>query len=1220
MSNKAHLKSITLFLGCVLFFIACNKPQVPISHTPDRSKVIVPDTVLVDNPLIVATDTCPPPVKTTLVDVTQNKRGVIQNTHGSGFFTNYTTDAGLALDAVACGMMDNDGNLWFGTNGGGVSRFNGKYFTNFNTLHGLSNNGIREMLQDKSGNIWFGTDGSGIDCYNGSAFINYSDKEGLATNGIWAIEEDNNGDIWFGTNGYGVSCYHKNIPEGQKSRFTNYSKADGLAGDVVFSIYKDKKGNLWFGTDKGLSFCSATSITSGRINIINYSKYKGALNNEILSITEDSKGNLWLGTDAAGIVRYNGHSFVSFYSSVQGLKGQEILCITEDKDGNIWFGTNSQGLYRYDGKKFINYTTAHGLPNNEVVSILLDKADNLWFATNGGGVSRYEGGAFINYTTQHGLSHNIIWSMVGDNKGRLWLGTDGGGLNMYDGNTFVTYLTANDKTDNVVKGLMMGKDGSLWFGTNRQGICWYDGNTVTQYSIKQGLPADNINSMMQDKYGNIWIGTSGGGISRYDGKKFTSYNSKQGLANDMVWTITEDEDSVVWIGTDATTLTRFDWKHRADGKALFTNYNLSTNLSNNSVSSIVKDMYGNIWIGVFGDGVYRYDGKTFLNFTVTEGLPDNGVSQIIIDSANRMFIGTNMGIAVCTDFVDTHNDRNRISLQNSLSNKELSAYTLQTDIYNSQTGYPVKDINVGQNSMYKDADGVVWLATGADKTGLVRFDPSAVNKHYVPPVVCIQGLKINNDNICWNDIKDPAEFRDNKTDESIKSRVLEEVSIFGKPLSEEQRLEMRTDYSGIRFDSLSKWYFIPRNLVLPYKYNNVTFDFFAIETSRNAHVRYQYYLEGYDKDWNPVTDKTTATYGNIQYGTYTFKLRAVNVHGVWSDVVTYTFKVLPPWYRSWLAYGTYLAVIITLLYLLFRWRTASFRKDNERLEQTVRERTLELERKTEEIEEQKKLIEKKNEKITDSINYAKHIQESLLQSEDEIAKHLPEFFIYYRPKDIVSGDFYWFTQHQDKTIIAVADCTGHGVPGAFMSMIGTILLNEIVNDLNYTNPGTILDELHKRVYASLQQDVAVNTVQDGMDIAVCVINKKEKTFEFAGAQHSLYIVSNNQLQIIKADIRSIGGGMKYLKKGKEKGFETHHIPINQAMTIYMFSDGYTDQFGGHEKRKFGSGLLKELLLSITNQPLNMQKELLHQNIEKWKGDVQQTDDILVVGLKIGDSI
>ncbi len=296
------------------------------------------------------------------------------------------------------------------------------------------------------------------------------------------------------------------------------------------------------------------------------------------------------------------------------------------------------------------------------------------------------------------------------------------------------------------------------------------------------------------------------------------------------------------------------------------------------------------------------------------------------------------------------------------------------------------------------------------------------------------------------------------------------------------------------------------------------------------------------------------------------------------------------------------------------------------------------------IQKQKNQIQETNKKITHSINYASRIQNAILPSIEKIQKELPKSFIFFRPRDIVSGDFYWFAKKNDKIVIAAIDCTGHGVPGAFMSVIGNDLLQQIVVQKELTDPGEILTEMHINLAKLLEQ--GGQQVRDGMDISLCVINKKKKAIEFAGANNPMLFIQSdiygtNQLYRIKGEKFSVGG-MHKESKGQRK-FKTHTIKTSEPLeiwanagekeafedtpkivksdtTVYLFSDGFQDQFGGKDGRKFMAKRFRALLYDIHQKPMSQQKKLLENKLDEWlEGDgknYRQLDDILVIGFKI----
>ena len=269
----------------------------------------------------------------------------------------------------------------------------------------------------------------------------------------------------------------------------------------------------------------------------------------------------------------------------------------------------------------------------------------------------------------------------------------------------------------------------------------------------------------------------------------------------------------------------------------------------------------------------------------------------------------------------------------------------------------------------------------------------------------------------------------------------------------------------------------------------------------------------------------------------------------------------------------------------------------------------------EEMARQKAIIETKNKEIVDSINYAKRIQEAMLPLLSDIKSNLPESFVFYRPRDIVSGDFYWYAEQDGKLFIAAADCTGHGVPGALVSMIGFNFLNQLVSELNVSEPGKILDQLHVRVATALNREKDGNSaseLRDGMDIGLLCIDKNKRVVQYAGAVRPLYYATNGEIRIIKGGIYSIGG----IKSHTSDPFHTHEIKLNGKTNFYLFSDGYADQFGGENGKKFKMKKFQELLKEVHEKGMDEQ----HRNIEsaflRWMGEHEQVDDVCVIGLRV----
>jgi len=314
-----------------------------------------------------------------------------------------------------------------------------------------------------------------------------------------------------------------------------------------------------------------------------------------------------------------------------------------------------------------------------------------------------------------------------------------------------------------------------------------------------------------------------------------------------------------------------------------------------------------------------------------------------------------------------------------------------------------------------------------------------------------------------------------------------------------------------------------------------------------------------------------------------------------------------------------LVFVLVFVLLLFKGYRDK-RKSNIQLAQHNKDITShneEISRQKGEIEVQRDQLESKNRQITDSIAYAKRIQNALLPPIIKIRKQFPESFVLFKPKDVVSGDFYWMKEKDEKILFAVADCTGHGVPGAFMSIISINVLNQCLSSCKTTDPGILLkkvnDEIINRLQQKHEEESSAITMKDGMDIALCCLDKKRMTLQFAGVHNPLYIIRNKELKEIRGENLFIGFRGK---GGPEAALKTHEIKIEKEDRIYLFSDGFPDQKGGPNGKKFYYGPFKQMLIDIQGQKMNEQHEHIDKTISNWKGSYQQIDDILVMGIKI----
>lgn len=386
-----------------------------------------------------------------------------------------------------------------------------------------------------------------------------------------------------------------------------------------------------------------------------------------------------------------------------------------------------------------------------------------------------------------------------------------------------------------------------------------------------------------------------------------------------------------------------------------------------------------------------------------------------------------------------------------------------------------------------------------------------------------------------------------------------------------------------------------------YDLNTITINFSSTSFVGTIKNSYSYYLEGLDSEWTDWNSRAEAVFPRLSEGTYTFHVKAKNYYGIESPDTTYTFTILPPWYRTWWAYITYFLITVITIYIIIKLSIRRVKEQNEKLEKIVEERTAK-------VELQKKEIEEKNRDIVDSIKYAKRIQNTILPTDDKLDNILESYFVIYKPKDIVSGDFYWADSLDGKSYFSAIDCTGHGVPGAFVSIVGFNGLKRTVNEFKHRKPGLILDKLTDIVIETFTASEA--HLKDGMDMSLCCIDYKTLKLEFAGANNPLILIRNGELIETKGNKQPIGDFEHRVP------FTNHEIQLQKGDSIYLFTDGYADQFGGPKGKKFKLKTLKNLLLEVSSLPIQEQKIQLEIAFNEWKGEIEQLDDVCLIGVKI----
>lgn len=1085
-------------------------------------------------------------------------------------------------------------------------------FEKFSVEDGMSQSSIISSIQDNRGFMWFATlDGLNLyDGYNFKVYRNSKIKKNTIPDNIVTVlyetKDNENPTLWLGTRAGGICRYNK-----LKDNFETFSysqhKKNSVSSNEINDIIGDNKV-LWIATNKGLN---KFNQKVNKFTSFLYSDKNNSISSDtVLCLDFDNSGNLWIGTKR-GINFFNAKN--NKFKNFKHLKIFNTKINDINFENNIVWIATPIGLYSYDIKndklteyKISLFSKDDSKINASITTFVKDKNDILWLGSETEGLISFNIKTNKYFIYKHepvnnqSLSTNSILSIYKDVSGILWVGTSLGGVNKWnraaeDIDVFRhNPYNENSLSASQVRSFYVDKDENIWVGTVEGGLNRWDKETNKFFHYKNNpnnknsISNNHIRSMLEDNKNRFWIATDGGGLNLFDTKneKFISYkNSKDtnSISCNRVWKIIEDNKNRLWVGTFGGGLNLLNPE-----KETFKHYKHSeknkNSISSDLVTSILQDTKGNIWIGTFqGLNKFNPEEESFKSYVNEENnyksISNNRVYTIFEDSEGNLWIGTKGGLnkfdlekeeftVFTTENSDLPNDVILgITEENEYiwlsTNNGISRMHKKTgEIKNFDIGDGLQSNEFLAGSCYKKKDGEI-LFGGID--GFNAFYPNEITDNPHKPPVLITGFQISNQYI--------------DTDTIISSK---------------------------------------KQIVLEHFQNDISFDFVALDFIFPQKNKYKYILIGNDKEWNNAGFRRFAKYTNLKPGKYIFKVIGSNNDDVWNEDGASLNIIIKPalWQTLWFKI-LLITFIVSSIILFFKMRMRTIKKRNEELETEVRKRTFEIRQQNEEIKSQrdelaiqKDFITAQKQEITDSILYAKKIQTAALPTNDYITKNLPEHFILFKPRDIVSGDFYWIGRKDSKIIITAVDCTGHGVPGAFMSMLGISFLNKIVNEKSITNPGEILDKLRENIINALHPKGYETESKDGMDMSLCVINTKNNTIEFSGAYNSLFYMKNEKITEIKAD------RMPVALYDVMKPFTVQTFNFNKGDSIYMFSDGYPDQFGGPENKKFMKRKLKSLLEEISKKNMKEQHQILDTTIEDWKGNEPQIDDILIIGVRL----
>ena len=777
------------------------------------------------------------------------------------------------------------------------------------------------------------------------------------------------------------------------------------------------------------------------------------------------------------------------------------------------------------------------------------------------------------FNKEYGIADNALHGMEITDEGVLFLATNYG-ISAVNLESISKKVTKEDGIEGAIERVLVVDDRVVSIGVNG---CFI-------YSSKDSL----------DKFFNVFPGESWG-IAKVTKKNlngdFLIASSLDGLykvkdnfkasepfiygAFDKVWE-TETYNGLLFVAKWPVGLALM--REKSDGWVTLADSDIDFKASEFEI-----DKHGNVWVGSLGNGLLKIDKEFFYELKdfdnhltlFSENLPEGIIEPFLYEE--EVYFTTYDGI-----------------FQYDQKTKEFERST-------KLDGYQINEFNkIHINSI--DYNGRLWLTLGDDVTQNIKatyfingqwhevfLDQAGADHAY--------SLKFHK-NIGW--LGGAGGLYTINTE---KITELVDININISTITRDDSLI----YGGAMIDENGAFQ-LPNssefNYTFDFSHGDITFKYSVNSFINSDENKYSFQLEGYKKEWSQWSPTAKMNYTNLPEGDYVFKVKAKNVVGKESAIVEVPFTILPPWYRAWWFYVLVIFFGIVILYFLYLTRTKALRKRQEELEQTVEERTAELVK-------QKEVVEVAHKEITDSINYAERIQRSFLATDSMLDENLKDYFVFFQPKDVVSGDFYW-AGHLDNGNFAVvnADSTGHGVPGAIMSILNISSIEKAVEQ-GLSEPSEIFNETRKTIIDRLKKDGSPEGGKDGMDASIVCFDFKNAKMIYTAANNPIWVIRDKEIIQIKPDKIPVG---KHDNDGVS--FTQGEFELKKGDQVYTLTDGYQDQFGGPKGKKFMIKKMREYVLSISHLSMQEQYQKLDEVFSNWKADLEQVDDVCVIGIRV----
>lgn len=1018
------------------------------------------------------------------------------------------------------------------------------------------------------------------------SFKTFTEDDGLSQSFINDIRQDRRGFLYIGT-GSGLSVYGG-------SKFVVFNSQDGLANDFVTYIYCDHEDKVWLGhLEGGISII----YPNGKTEIV---KFKEEIQSKIIQIMEISTNNYLFLKNNTGIILYNEDT--KKYVNIENEAFNEVLSITARKDELLML--KPDGIYSIKVKALLskNYalTKKHSLQegvimrlnqtsdnlvvadnvygalifnnddkltptdtfritkNNESVftRLIIDRFSNIYLSTSDNGIFKIntKTGAALNYTTRNGLNSNAVQSVFIDREDNLWIGTYGSGLQQLC-NELYSYNYVSDLGQKLAINSSTKFNGKIVLASNK-GVGYYENEKIN--FVRHPFVKDkNINTLLY--YRSIFI------FSTTDGELFYSDTLFKNINKIPLKTINQklNINSLSFDSEHILICTTSGLYVVDPGKFTYTLLNTESGLLHNNVKFAFSDSKKHLWICSPGTSIYYLDDLKYVRrFNDVDGLKNFHTNGVCEDKNGNIWICSegdgifkyngktfeNFTVVnglksnFCYGIVADYNNGIWVSHSNGISYKNSNKKNFNRIDGNSEL---LQTFFIENSLFYDNTDNEIIFGTA---NGMARINTTKQRFNETEPTVNLLRITLNDSTI---------------------------------PLY--------------------------RDTILSYDSYKLTIDFLGICLQDASKLKYKFKLEGLADTWEIAGSETRkVSFPKLKDGEYTFLLYAANNDGLWSSTpVKFKLTIKKPFWKELLFYVLLVIILIVLFVFLIQSRTRNLVRKQKILQDIIAQKTVE-------ISNEKELIAKINENLNvvlkdlkDSINYAKKIQSYILPDLNHAQKNL-KTFLYFQPKDVVSGDYYGFYNiSKDKTIVYLIDCTGHGVPGAFLTVISKAFLNKIIIDKEIHEPDAIIENLNLelRSFFDNHKEGEENKNFEGLVMSICVIDYPTKTVAYCGAGRPILYKIENELIIQRGNVHSVGYDEDL------PNLEVITIPFNKGLRVYLHSDGIQDQFGGPAMKKYSSKRIIDSLEKSKDLPFNEECEIVIAEFLKWKDTAPQVDDI-----------